>query len=86
MSVIQTRVTNMCRFDTRQEGAEILEMKTEHLVVCTERVTQTHTFSRVAHMSQIVKRTCFWLKICGLFCPACVSKVIRSSHVAGNIA
>ena len=25
-------------------------VKTEHLVVCTERVTQTHIFSRVAHV------------------------------------
>ena len=30
MSVIQTCISNNCRFDTRQEGAEILERNTTH--------------------------------------------------------
>ena len=30
MSVIRTRVANTCRFDTRQEGAEILKRNTTH--------------------------------------------------------
>ena len=61
-------------------------MKTEHLVVRTERMAQTHIFTRVAHT--LDQGTCVGprSRICGLLLPACISKVSQSSHVSWNFA